>query len=205
VIGYQNLPTALTQPPMISHHTVGGPIIADDFILAPNTGGQVTRVEWWGSQPADNNWELVFQTDLAGQPNTDSASQGGFALFFPNVVGVADNPIPGVLHFTADLVGGPLLTSGTDYWLTIGNFADNWNWAEATSGPTVGSELYNAHFSVGGTPCTNAGPHCGPWTDIHTDFAFRISTVPEPASIVLTLLGLALAIPFGRRAARLSR
>jgi len=189
ILTFQDLPTGLTQPPNISHHTVGGPVIADDFV--PAAGGQVTTVEWWGSQPASTSWELVFQTNVGGHPNTDSPVQGGFALFFPTASGVADSPIAGLFHFTASISGGPELAAGTDYWLTIANFADNWNWGVATAGPTVGAENFNAHVSVGGTPCTNSGPHCGPWTDIHTDFAMRLFVVPEPSTFGLSLLGIA--------------
>jgi hypothetical protein len=200
-VAYQNLPTGLTIPTNTSHHTVGGPVIADDFALAAGTGGQVTTVEWWGSAAGTTTWELVFQTDNAGHfPNTDVNADGGFFLAFPNAAGVIDSTttFPGLLHYTATLSGGPTLLDGIVYWLTIANFSDNWNWGVATAGPTVGSELYNAHFSVGSTPCTNGGPHCGAWTDIHTDFALRIGTVPEPSAISLCVIGLAL-LALGRK------
>jgi hypothetical protein len=52
----------------------------------------------------------------------------------------------------------------------------------------VGSELYNAHRSTG-PGCLDGGPHCGPWTDVHTDFGFRIAAVPEPGTWALMILG----------------
>ena len=87
------------------------------------------------------------------------------------------------------------VTAGTSCWLTVANFADCWGWSDAVDGPTVGTEMFNAHRSTGvpGDPgaCGDGGPHCGPWTDAHPDYAFRLS-VPEPGSAALA--GLALLI-----------
>ena len=65
-----------------------------------------------------------------------------------------------------------------------------------------GRKTFNAHSSTGGI-CLDGGPHCGPWTDIHTDFAMQISAVPEPPALALLgggLVGLGMMAWRKRRA-----
>jgi PEP-CTERM motif len=188
---FSNLPT--NNSFATSHHATGGPILADDF--APATSGAVTSIEWWGTRATDNRWEIAFNTNNAGHPNIDNPFSGAWVKFGENglltATGVADVVgHPEIFHYQVDL-SGPLLGASTSYWLTVANFADGWQWADALNGPTIGTEAYNAHSSVGGI-CADGGPHCGPWTDVHTDFAFRINAVPEPGSFALAILGLGL-------------
>ncbi len=193
---YEDLPTNLdTSDHTVSHHGTGGPILADDFI--GSSGGQIVRVEWWGSAATDNRWELAFHTNdpVLNQPNIDNAIQGAMVKYGANgdllATGVEDVPgHPGIFHYMVDLPDALNILAGVDYWLTVANFSDGWHWADALNGPTVGSELYNAHVSTGIGLCADGGPHCGPWTDVHTDFAFRLTTVPEPGSAALAGLAL---------------
>jgi hypothetical protein len=194
---YENLPTNVD---IVDHtesrHGVGGPIIADDFMSA--TGGYITRVEWWGSAARDSRWELAFRADnpLLHQPNVDDPSSGALRKYGEDgsivAAGVANVPgHPDIFHFTADLPVSLAIAADTVHWFTVANFTQGWHWACALGGTTVGSEFYNAHFSTGIGPCGDGGPHCGPWIDLHTDFAFRVNGVPEPAT--LGMVGLALA------------
>jgi PEP-CTERM motif len=193
---FSNLPT--NNSLQVSYHNAIGPILADDF--SPATGGAITRVEWWGSRAADSRWEIAFNTNSpAGQPNVDNPVSGALIKFggdgLLTALGVQDVVgLPDVYHYSVDLPGPlvPLVNAGTTYWFTVANFSDGWQWADALDGPVVGSERFDAHRSIGGI-CTDGGPHCGPWTDVHTDFAFRINAVPEPSSLALTVVGLALA------------
>lgn len=189
LVAYENLPTNLDGTLMESHHGVGGPILADDFVAA--VGGNISRVEWWGSAAASNNWELAFHTNdpALNQPNIDNAFTGAFVKYgaagdlvaVGEQVGTSD-----IFHFTAN-IAGPQIVAGTEYWFTVANFAAGWQWAQALNGPTVGSENFNTHQSTGVGLCGDGGPHCGPWVDVHTDNAFRLS-VPEPGSLALVAL-----------------
>jgi hypothetical protein len=183
---YENLPTAIAAPPNISWHNASGPVIADDFIAT--SGGQITHLTWWGTAASSLDFEVVLQTNnvALGEPNTDNPFSGGLKQFVTATS--AAYSIPGIFQFDTDVAPGWNIGGGVDYWLTVANFNNGWNWAEALAGPTVGSELFNAHSSTG-PGCGDGGPHCGPWTDIHTDFAFRVTSVPEPASWAMMLLG----------------
>jgi PEP-CTERM motif-containing protein len=203
---YQNLPTSLASPPDISHHNATGPVIADDFVPTANTAVAGLTFIWWGNQPTSNQWELVLQNNnpALGEPALTPAGNnvtGGVKALPVTATGVATG-IPGIFQFSANPVfDQPFnLVAGTDYWLTVANFNDGWNWALALNGPTIGTEHFNAHSSIGATPdpCADGGPHCGPWTDIHTDFALQIG-VPEPSALALLAGSIGLFGVFYRR------
>lgn len=203
-IVYQNLPTSLATPPNISWHNANGPVIADDFISA--TGGHVNALRWWGSLPNDRQalWEVVLQNNnpALGQPaNTPPGNNvtGGLKQLVSATI--TPTAIQGIYQFDAAVGPGWTIAAGVDYWLTVANSINGWNWAEALGGPTIGSELFNAHTSTG-PGCLDGGPHCGPWTDLHTDFAFQISSVPEPASWAMLIIGFGVVGATSRRRRR---
>lgn len=186
---YENVATNLAIPPNVSFHNAAGPVIADDF--APTQNGSVGHLTWWGSSATDLNFEVVLQNDnpTAHEPDltpTGNTTTGGLKQFVSATMSAFS--IPGLFQFDADVAPGWLLSGGQEYWLTVANASNGWQWAEALAGPTVGSELYNAHRSVG-PGCLDGGPHCGPWTDIHTDFGFRVASVPEPATWAMMIMG----------------
>lgn len=188
-IVYQDLPTSLATPPNISYHNAFGPVIADDFIPVSST--HITSLRWWGSASQSNMWEVVLQNNnpALGQPAltppgnnvTGGLKQMVTATMMPSA-------IPGIFQFDANVGPGWTVKAGTDYWLTVANAAPGWNWALALLGPSIGSELYNAHNSIG-PGCLDGGPHCGPWNDLHTDFSFQVGGVPEPASWAMLIVG----------------
>lgn len=201
---YEDLPTNASL--QVSHHAVGGPVLVDDF--APATWGKVTKVEWWGTATQDTRWELAFHTNNNGHPNIDSVVSGALVKFGEfgelNASGVQVAGQPDLYHYSVD-ISGPVLYAGTPYWFTVANFSDGWTWADALNGPTVGTESFNAHRSVGSAPCLDGGPHCGAWTDVHTDFAFRINAIPEPSTYALTGVSLLLVALWRRRQASSKR
>ncbi|HJV59666.1 MAG TPA: PEP-CTERM sorting domain-containing protein [Albitalea sp.] len=197
---FEDLPTNASL--QISHHTTGGPILVDDF--APAAQGKITTVEWWGTATRDNRWELAFHTNNNGEPNVDNPLSGALVKFGEDglltATGVQDVAgHPELFHYSAT-VSGPVVSAGTEYWFTVANFSDGWTWADALNGPTVGAENFNAHTSVGSI-CLDGGPHCGAWTDVHTDFAFRINAVPEPSTYALTGMSLLMLALWRRRQA----
>lgn len=188
----------------VSHHTSGGPVLADDFI--PVIGGVVESVEWWGSAPlsvsGNDLWEITFHAD--GVAGTNAPALSILSQHLPVFAGGADSDGDGVFHFTASWTPQDLtLVAGTSYWFSVANGNPGWTWANAGGvAPTVGSEQYDAVVSAGAP----GSPHFGPWASIaNQDFAFQINVVPVPAAAWMglpLLAGLAAARKFrGRRCA----
>lgn len=188
-IVYQDLPTSLATPPNISFHNAFGPVIADDFVPVAST--HVNQLTWWGSRPQTDLWEIVLQNNDAalGQPaNTPPGNNVSGGLKQLVTATMSPTNIQGIYRFDANVGPGWDIKGGTNYWLTVANAADGWNWAQALFGPTIGSENFNAHNSIG-PGCLDGGPHCGPWNDLHTDFSFQVGGVPEPATWAMLLAG----------------
>lgn len=195
MIIYEHLPESLSTN--VSHHTVGGPVLADDFdprAAAPGwNGGGIVMAEWWGSAAASPSWELTFHFGTNpgfGQPQAFPAATGGFKFFVGSAGSDPDGD--GIFYFSAALPGtfvippGPT-PAGSEFWFSPANAAPRWTWAlAAATAPSIGAERWDGVVSTGSTPCPNAGPHCGAWTEIQgRDFAFRLSAVPEPSTVAL--------------------
>lgn len=185
---FQDLPVANSN--FISHHAVGGPVLADDFI--PGKTGAITSVDWWGSAAQSLNWEITLHLNADANPAAPDlfpANQGGFKLFVSSAG--TDPDADGIFQFSA-AINDPnwSVVSGNSYWFSAANFLDGWTWAVTDGLAEVGNEIHSAVGSIGSTPCPDGGPHCGAWNAIQTDLAFRITVVPEPGA--LTLLGAAM-------------
>lgn len=203
-IAYEDLPTNRAIPPNTSWHNASGPILADDFV--PIFTGSINHVTWWGTQASSNDFEIVLQINDGGKPGltpVGNTFSGGLKQFVTATSFLYDLGL-GIWQFDANVAPGWDVAGGTDYWFTAANVNNGWEWAEALNGPTIGSEMFNAQRSVG-PACGDGGPHCGPWTDVHTDFAFRVYAVPEPATWAMMIGGFALAgLQLRRRALRVS-
>lgn len=190
---YEALPSSNSTH--VSHHTSGGPVLADDF--TPSGSGLVSQIDWWGSAAGSTTWEITFHPDIGGTPDT-AAATAKLSQHFVNAIGT-DSDGDGIFFYTA--LWSPMdifLTAGTDYWFSVANASSGWTWANALT-PTIGSEQYDAMVSNQAL----GDPHFGPWATAldaagaPTDLAFRIH-VPEPS--LLALLGIGLAgIGFARK------
>lgn len=205
-IVFQHLPEVLS--PHVSHHNIGGPVLADDFDPSGLLSGPVTGAVWWGSAAQSTSWEITLHTGAVGGggfgvPQVNPAFTGGIKVF---VTATGSDPDgDGIFRYSADLPGtfsiqaGPR-PFGSEYWFSVANGAAGWTWAYAGSGPTIGDEHWSGVVSTGSTPCGDSGPHCGAWSQIQgRDFAFQLEAVPEPGSWVLLVSGVIL-VGLGRLA-----
>lgn len=195
IVTFEHLPEANSS--FVSHHAVGGPVLADDF--DPAFAGSISRVEWWGTSAQSSTWEIVLHFGHIaggfGQPQANPAAEGG-KKYFVTATGT-DTDGDGIFYFDASLPAdfpvsaGPAVF-GSEYWVSIANAADGWRWAFAGAGPTRGDEHWSGVVSTGSTPCGDGGPHCGAWSQIQgRDFAVRLEAIPEPGTWMLVVGGIA--------------
>ena len=181
----QNLPPGSTS-------TIGGPVLADDFV--PIISGLVVRVDWWGSESfifdSMPEWELTFYNDGPGSPSFPYISQHmiPFAPPVPDVV-------PGIFMYSAEWQPQDVfINAGIPYWFSVANFGPDWMWATPVPGPVpdVGLSPDFARVSLG-----PPGPGV-PWVFApEPNYAFRVwveveetSPVPIPGAIYLLGSGL---------------
>jgi hypothetical protein len=171
----------------------GEVLIADDFSLAASDTAK--SVSWLGvygfggTASAVDDFEILFYENMAGAPG---------ALLQTFAVGNAANRTPtgdsiggfGVYAYAADLGSGFSIAAATSYWLvivndTIGDPDDAWYWA-------VERPAGNARISIGGGPFVPTSGTSGA-TSFVLDNA-NIVVVPEPASVLLAGIGLAITV-----------
>lgn len=179
-----------------SHHAVGGPVLAEDFI--PVASGRIHCIDWWGTQATSSSWELTLHFGNFGpSPLAIPALTGGFKLFV-NAVG-DDSNHDGIFWYSVKIDDPDWsVFAGQHYWFSAANVDAGWQWALADGIPEVGGQLFNGVQSVGAVACPDGGPHCGPWVPQNNEqYAFMLQ-VPEPAA--LSLVGAALfALAASRR------
>lgn len=170
-----------------SHHTVGGPVLADDFI--PATSGVIHCVDWWGTKSLSDQWELTLHKGNFGpSPLAQPALTGGYKLFATAAGDDSDNN--GIFWYHARINDTDwAVNAGDHYWFSAANLYDGWQWSLADGIPEVGAQVFSAVRSVGSAVCGDGGPHCGAWTAQGEDYGFALQ-VPEPASLSLLALGL---------------
>ncbi len=175
--------------PPLSTSTIGGPVLADDFV--PIISGFVVQVDWWGSESfifdSMPEWELTFYNDGPGSPSFPYISQHmiPFAPPVPDVV-------PGIFMYSAQWEPQDVfINAGIPYWFSVANFGREWTWATPVDGPDVGHSPQPAMVSY--DPPGGWQPH--PFFE--PNYAFRVwveeeetSPVPIPGAIYLLGSGL---------------
>ncbi|MEO8100334.1 MAG: PEP-CTERM sorting domain-containing protein [Acidobacteriota bacterium] len=159
-----------------------GSLAFDDFTLV--SSATIRAVEWWGvyfpNAVSVDNFTIEFSNDSAGTPGTLIASY----LVSPTRVdtGLLVNSAFNLYNYNVTIPDTPLV-AGT-YWLSIFNnttaSSNRWYWATSASS---------------GNATSTTGP-------LDVELAFRLddgSSVPEPASLLLSAAGLAAVVAFRKR------
>lgn len=168
----------------------------DDFKLT--TATTITGLSWVGSMfgPSEplqpiNGFKLTFLSDNAGAP--------GASLFSQTIAGTANETFLGNLvggfpafSYQATLSTPFAVAAGTTYWLSIqaqvGKELPFWGWAFGTGG--------NEKFRLNNTDSPGLA-------SFPADLAFtldhQVTAVPEPSTLMLSLVGLAALLVVRRR------
>jgi hypothetical protein len=186
-------------------------IIADDW-MCPD-GRPITDIHWWGSyfgNPVLGSFRISIFTDVPASAAAEIPSHPG-NLLYNEIIPFSDAhevlyPFPGntsVYQYYVVLPKPFPQTQGTIYWLSIeaiaaqppGNVAI-WGWHTAVLPDLVHNlddavAIFNYDFQSG---TYNAQGYPETWHDIHwevgelnpsLDMAFELTTVPEPATIMM--------------------
>jgi hypothetical protein len=163
--------------------------LADSFDVA--TDVTVRHATWWGSflgsDPAlgDREFNVSILTNFEGKPFTPTTEAVLATYVFAGMDTASGET---VYRFDADLSGFNL-TGGNTYWISIVDPqpGSQFRWH---NGDGAGSASY---FSWNGSDWQPIGD------PVRDDMAVRLSTVPEPATLVALSLGAALLVRRKRR------
>jgi hypothetical protein len=155
--------------------------VFDNFML---TGAaSINEVSWIGgyfnppNQGPITAWTINFYADAAGQPGSLLADYSIAGTGGETSVGSV-NGFP-IFSYDVSLASAFAAAAGTQYWLSVVpdlGFPPQWGWASGTGGD---GSAYQVFFGNGGS--------------VASDMNFTLSnTIPEPASLALTGIGLGL-------------
>ena len=156
---------------------------ADDFVLSSTE--TISGLNFWGELVEGSyDFTYTFYADNGGAPGTALLTTGG--SLSTTIVN------PTLNFYTSDLSTPFTATAGTTYWLSIFDQApaSAWAWGNAVS-------------TVGATSRQESNDAPNSWSSINAfNLAFEATTtsVPEPGSIALALIGL-VGLGFSRRKA----
>lgn len=167
--------------------------LTDDFLLEADA--TIRQIAWWGhyglaSPPADETMRIRFYLpDPVGGLPGDLVAELAVANPQREATGMLVSASPGETglypeyRFQAILSSPVSLVADTPYWIEI-----------AESGGPL--SLFVWEFATADqNGFAYANPEVSPWqrTVLGCDLAFELSTVPEPGTICLVMLGVALA------------
>jgi hypothetical protein len=154
---------------------------ADDFALG--SGASVTEVTWWGSQNlGGSNFTFTFYDSSAGEPGAILLTTTGSLVTSTVSTGSGWDPVS---MYTSILDTPFTAAAGTTYWLSIFNAAADASWLWLTANDP-GNGLVQA--VLGNTSWNH---------NASGNLAFQladIKQVPEPASVPMVILALALLL-----------
>jgi hypothetical protein len=185
-----------------SYNTTGGNGVGNDFVgdnlgegesFTPtanvNFGSVVVALSCSTGCPASDNFTISLNSDSGGMPGAaiESFIFTGKTL---NVLGLNNTPI------TATSLLKPLLTSGTQYWITVTSsiaYAITWNWNTTNDGNSQAIST-----DGGGSWFANSGLTPGAF---EVDSAAIVTGSPEPGAGLLLSTALLALWKFRRRLA----
>jgi hypothetical protein len=165
---------------------------ADDFVIAERAF--IHEIDWWGQHAPPSSglddFTFSFYADAGGLPGSPLLQTRGSVIAMPHAT------ISGLTDYQA-ILDSPFGTQrGVKYWLSIFNASPGaaWRWNNSIIGNEASVQSFippgNEWFHVNGS-------------DIDASFRLQGDAVPEPASMGLWLLSLAIA--FCRRPRRFQR
>lgn len=162
--------------------------VYDNFTLSSAT--VITSAGWTGgyynppSQGPITAWTVDIYADNSGTP--------GSLLSNTYVAGTANETFLGnyggspIYTYSLSLATPFAAAAGTQYWLSVYpdlGFPPQWGWASGTGGDGISYQNFQGTLS-----------------QLTTDMAFSLSSVPEPSSLVLAAMGgMGIVVLYGRR------
>ena len=150
-----------------------GSTSADDFSLA--SSAIVTGVHWWGEGTGAEDFQFTFYADAAGNPGAVLLTTGGTLSRVSQSPGSFFDP---VFFYSSTLATPFAAPAGTTFWLSVFNQAPDASWVW----------LAAAADGNGARQRINTSPTWMPGLG-NTDLAFELTSVPEPASLLLMATG----------------
>jgi hypothetical protein len=180
-------------PDHLTGNNLGFAFQAEDFSLA--SGATVTGIRFW-SLEGDSAYRGRISWSITATRRLDAPGAVVAAGTQGSVSRTALGSYDGLQEYRNDFaLSAPLTLGPGTYWLVLhngvpGNLGDpnEFLWESTAGNNTLrGVERFG---------------HSGPWSTTGTEHAFQVSAVPEPAQVLMLLLGMTLLACLRRRAQR---